>query len=220
MTLRAALLDALSVVAPIECAGCGQPDRALCPACVTALEARVTTHESSGAGTVWAAPTYEQTVRRVILAYKENDRTDARTPLARALAAALDEGRSATGVSTLVAVPSSRAGLRRRGYDPVSDLLARAGQRSLRVLAPARVAATQKSLAVAERHSNRLGSLRATRSLDGTRMLLVDDVLTTGATLDEAARAVRAAGGEVHGAVVLAFTPKLFGSPGLLSGFS
>ena len=220
MTLRAALLDALAVVAPIECAGCGAPDRGLCSACVPALAARVTTHESSGVGSVWAALAYEGAVRRVILAYKENDRTDARTPLARALALALDEARSAADVSSLVAVPSSRAGLRRRGYDPVIALLTRAGQRPLRVLAAARAAETQKSLAVAERHANRHGSLVATRSLDGARVLLVDDVFTTGATLDEAARAVRAAGGEVCGAAVLAFTPKLFVSQGLLSGFS
>lgn len=68
----------------------------------------------------------------------------------------------------------------------------------------------QKGLGRGERSHKVRGSMRVrrtrTRLVQGTRCILVDDVLTTGATLAEAARAVEAAGGVVCGAVVLAAT--------------
>jgi predicted amidophosphoribosyltransferase len=81
------------------------------------------------------------------------------------------------------------------------------------VLAPARRSAEQKALSIRARAANREGSLRAVRRLDGRRFLLVDDVLTTGATLGEAARALRAAGGSVVGAATLAYTPRRSRTP-------
>jgi predicted amidophosphoribosyltransferase len=105
-------------------------------------------------------------------------------------------------------VPTSRSAFRRRGYDPVALLVRRAGVRPAAELAHTRRATQQKHLAVDERASNRAGSLRARRPLAGRRFLLVDDVLTTGATLAEAARAVRAGGGEVVAAATLAYTQK------------
>jgi predicted amidophosphoribosyltransferase len=100
--------------------------------------------------------------------------------------------------------------MRVRGYDPVRLLLARTRP-------PVPVAAglsivrrtrDQAGLGASERERNLRGAMRGGRRLAGRRVLLVDDVLTTGATLREAARAATAAGAAVAGAVVLARVPK------------
>lgn len=221
-TLADALLETWAVVQPVECAGCAAADRALCGSCAAALAARVTTHDLADGTRVWAALAYDGVVRRCILAFKEQGRTDVAAALARPLAAALDAALDALppGDVHVVPVPSGRAAWRRRGYAPVLALLRSAGVPAARWLAPARAANVQKALDVEARHANRECSMRALPGIRGRRVVLVDDVLTTGATLGEAARAVRVGGGEVVGAVVLAYTPKRFGIPTVLPAAS
>ena len=220
--LRDALLDALALVLPVECAGCGSPDRSLCAACLAALRGEPRRRALADGTPVVCALDYDGAVRRAILALKENGRTDVAralsVPLAHAMAVAVATPPGAAGppVETLT-VPSSRSAFRRRGYDPVALLVRRAGVRPAAELAHTRRATQQKHLAVDERASNRAGSLRARRRLAGRRFLLVDDVLTTGATLAEAARAVRAEGGEIVAAATLAYTQKRAPHPGVRS---
>jgi len=213
-----ALLDAWAVIMPVDCAGCGAPDRALCAACLSALDPAPEHHELADGTPVVSALRYGGTVRRVILAAKEHQRTDVAMPLARALAAAvstalLDLPPGLDRVA-LVPVPSSRAAWRRRGYDPVALIVRRAGFRAVRGLRVTRPTATQKALTVEARLANRQGVVRARRAFRGEAVLLVDDVLTTGATLEDAARAIRAAGGTVVACAVVAFTPRHFAAKG------
>jgi predicted amidophosphoribosyltransferase len=70
--------------------------------------------------------------------------------------------------------------------------------------------AVQKGLSMAARAENLAGSMEVRRDIRGARFVLVDDVVTTGATLTEAGRVLRAAGAEVVGAATLAYTPRLF----------
>jgi len=207
-TVRQALLDAWAVLMPTECSGCGLPDRALCSDCRLLLQAEVHAGIRDGV-TVWCALDYSGVPRRVIGAFKDGGRTDAAAalavPLRRAISAALRAVPAETpGDIHLVVVPSSTAAWRGRGFHPVNVLLTHAGLASTAVLRPVGRTVDQVGLTREARAANRGGSLSARRRLEGFRCIVVDDVLTTGATLLEARRAVIAAGGDVVGLAALA----------------
>ncbi len=214
-TLRPAdlLREALAIVLPVACAGCGVDGRALCDRCRAEFVPLVDVRRLSDGTPVHAALRYDGVVRHAILDFKENGRTDVARPLAQPLAAAVRAAALAgTGNGMrLVAIPVRRGAYRRRGYDPLRLLLRRAGLGAPHeVLRSVRARGEQKNLGADQRSENLAGTMNAVRDLAGARVLLVDDVVTTGATLAEAARAIRAAGGEVAGAAVLASTPRLF----------
>ncbi|NOJ58537.1 phosphoribosyltransferase family protein [Arthrobacter sp. 260] len=190
-----------------------------------------------GALPVTAAGHYRGTVARVLLSYKNHRRTDVGRPLQAALAGALQtavhevrEG-GELGELLLVPVPTRGASVRRRGYDPLGLLLAGLGRRG-ELPAGCRVDAlvvyhgplkgrpsalpggtgpvSQKGLGGSQRRINVHASmaLATGRQLPpGTLCLVVDDVLTTGATIAEVTRVLRHAGAAVAGAVVVAATP-------------
>jgi predicted amidophosphoribosyltransferase len=256
-SLGGALLDALAVLSPVSCVGCGRDNRALCAPCRGLLTPQVTERRVSRDGaalTVHCALEYGSVVRACILALKESGRTDLVGALAVPLRGAVEKARAAVAVAgagvragadadadadadpdacgcadaggdtnagpepELVAVPSSRSAWRRRGYDPVRMVCRRAGYRPVRVLVHVRATRRQKSLGEEDRAQNLHNSLRAKRPLDGRVFLLVDDILTTGATILEASRALRAAGAEVIGAATLAYTPRIFEVSGRKNG--
>jgi predicted amidophosphoribosyltransferase len=215
--LRDVLLDGLAVLLPITCAGCGLDDRALCTACRAQLVPTPAVTALADGTLVASALRYEGVARRVVLAFKEQGRTDVRRALSAPLASAIASALSASSPSAaapgaaveLAIVPSGRASFRRRGYDPVLLLLRAAGlSRPASVLANLHERASQKVLDRQSRRANLAGSMTAIRPLDGRRFLIVDDVLTTGATLVEAARALRAGGADVLAAATLAATPR------------
>ena len=209
------LLDALAILFPVDCAGCGAPDRSVCRECRAALGPPLQTQLPGLL--VASACVYDGVVRELVLALKEGGRTDVAAALAAAVAPLLGAASGALDCE-LALVPSSREARRRRGYDPVALLVTRAGYRVRPVLRVARETAAQKTLDIAGRADNSAGSLESLADLSGRRFVVVDDVLTTGATLKEASRALLEAGAEVIGAVTLAATPRLFPSNPIRAG--
>lgn len=198
---------------PVPCAGCGVEGRALCTACRPALAAKVATGEVPGVGPVASGLRYDGVARAVLLALKEHGATGLAGPLSRpfaeAVTAVLADPR--TEGAALVAVPSTRAARRRRGYEPVRVLAGRAGVLLSPLFGPARQHAVQKGLDLGARARNLEGAFTLARRVEGLRVVLLDDVLTTGATLAAAAATLRAGGASVVGAAVLADTPRLVG---------
>ncbi len=219
--LDRAVVDALAVLAPVACSGCGLPDRAVCDTCRRALAPHPTRVSRSGldrlhAPPVWAALQYVGPVAAVIGAFKDGGRTDAAALLGRALHAAvvcaLAEAPAGRPVEVCT-IPSTARAHRERGYRPVDLMLRRSGIRSAPVLRLTRDRADQAGLGAQARRANAEGALVAPRALAGRRFLIVDDVLTTGSTLAEAMRALTTAGAATVALAVLAETP-LRRSPG------
>lgn len=211
------LADLLDLLLPRSCAGCRLPGSPLCPGCRHLLggPAQGPTRPQPcpvGLPPVSALLPYRDEVQRLLLAHKEHGALGLTRPLGEGLAtAALVHG---PGPWVLCPVPSSRAAVRQRGHDhamrlasAAADSLTRRGVPAVarRLLVPARVVADQSGLTSAQRAANLAGALRATGA-PRRPVLVVDDVMTTGATLVEAARALRAQGHEVAGAAVVAAT--------------
>ncbi|UNK69689.1 phosphoribosyltransferase family protein [Microbacterium sp. H1-D42] len=202
--------EALAFLLAATCPGCDHPGTLLCAECRMLFAPRPQRLTTPQGLPVHAALVYEGVVARSIRRLKEDGATMLARPLGAAMEDILDEVASG---AVIVPVPTSRAAFRRRGYRVPELLVRRAAQRSQRMLVAARRTGDQRGLGRDARARNVAGSMRARRTLPrDARVVIVDDVLTTGATLDEAARALRAAGLQPICAVTLAATPRHLGA--------
>ncbi|MDQ1663476.1 MAG: hypothetical protein QOJ68_3456 [Blastococcus sp.] len=225
--MLAALAD---LVLPRCCAGCGIPGAVLCAPCCALLAApRVASPRRFpwGFPPTVAAGSYAGPVRPAVVAFKERGRVELAEPLGAALAlavAAVVAGLPGPGRPVvLVPLPSSAAALRNRGRDHVRELTAVAVQELRRVgLAAQEILLLRRTgrlrdsagLSVAERRANLSGTFALVTGpavSPEAVLVLVDDVVTTGATLTEAAAVLTAglrAGGAPVLAAVVAATPR------------
>jgi predicted amidophosphoribosyltransferase len=178
----------------------------------------------------FAAAAYEGVVRAVLLNYKERGRLCLRRELGGCLAVSVLA--AARGTASLrpgaglllVPVPSAAAAQRERGHDPVAGMartvVRHLGDVGLQItiataLRQARAVADQSGLDVVARHTNLTGAMEVKNpaKVRGRRVVIVDDIVTTGATALEAARALTAAGAVVSAVACVAATPRRYPMP-------
>ena len=226
--LLRALVD---LVLPADCAGCAAPGRLVCTDCAAVLGGLPRVVRPSprlpGLPPLAAVTRYAGPGRALLLAHKEHGQLGLSRPLGTALAAAVlvacgpvPGSGAPTGPLLVVPMPSSRAARRARGYDHAGRLAAAASCAMVTVGVPAHVVpalrqsrrvADQAGLGAAARAANLAGALAVRRGCPDLRagpVVLVDDVLTTGATLAEAARVIRTAGAHVLAAATVAATER------------
>ena len=196
--------DVMAVVLPARCAGCDRPGVSLCSRCRCALvgatgigEASVRQALSGPRGTL-VAMSYSGAARQVILGLKYRNRRVLARYLAGLLVNRIVQAGLRPGIDLDVVTwaPTSPARRRRRGYDHAElvarQVAAQLGLPARRLLQRDRHCGPQTGLGRAERlHGPRFAvSPRAVSA----RVLVVDDVVTTGATLDGARNALKRAG--------------------------
>ena len=187
----------LVTVEPPVCAVCGVPfgaevggERA-CARCAS---------EPPAFSAARAFAQYGGELETLLLALKFGGRRDLARPLGRLAAATFAAWLGAAAVDLVAPVPLSRRRLRERGYDQAwllaREVALRLGRPAeARALVRARETAPQTALSAARRRDNVASAFAPGRpDVAGRRVLLVDDVLTTGATASACARTLRAAG--------------------------
>ena len=213
------------------CPGCGSPWWGACPACREHLQTqvpRLTAPTPSPTGfplTATAGP-YDEIHRGLLVAHKEDQALMLTSLLGDRLAASVGELLTVRQVPVdepviVVPVPSAAAAVRERGFDATGALARRAARRlaadrpvrAVGLLAQHRGLADQSGLDSVQRAANLRGGLRLRRGRAAARtrpggpaVVVVDDLVTTGASLTEAARCLTDAGFEVLGAATVSAT--------------
>lgn len=209
----------LDLVVPSGCSGCGRPGGPLCRSCrafIAAPQPALVPITEPAVPLLVAAGGYTGVLRQVILAHKSRSHPSLTSALGETLQAAVQllcrVVRAAGGwwpPVLAIPIPPSRRWSSRR---PVSELLGRSGWSTTDTIAAELLVSSkwrrpQKQLSAQQRAVNMRGSLRCRSTpaeLVGARVVIIDDVVTTGASIAAAAQTLARAGFVVVGAAVLA----------------
>lgn len=207
------LADLVDLVLPTACVFCRKLGAQICAGCKPAwMHDRAAPLELQlpGAGGV-ALTAFDTSAAALLSAIKDHAQTSLLAPVGEAMGHVVAERYRDYSSIALLPVPSSRASVRRRGVNLGAMLAARVSRncglpvdRGLKLV---RDTADQRALGAEQRFANLHGSMRY-QPRGEHRLVIIDDVTTTGATILEAFRAVREAGGHAVGFVTFAQTKK------------
>jgi ComF family protein len=222
-SLRRLTGSALDLAFPAACSGCGREGAPLCAACLPALDARLTLPGGTPIGLPadlpapllqleWCAP-FAGAVRAALHDLKYAGERRLAEPLGAAVARRW--ARVGSGTEIVVPVPVHAERERRRGYDQaalIAEVVARQlGLPAVLALERRRATVAQFELGRDERAANVADAFRlrasdpmAARAIAGRWVLLVDDVVTTGATLAACASALERGGALAVSAITVA----------------
>lgn len=161
---------------------------------------------------VWAAALYDGVWRQMILRYKFEGERQLAPYFAHNLAGVFDKNGLHGNYDIVVASPVSKRTMKKRGYNQ-SVLLAKCFADEVRL--PFAQALHKNQDTVPQMELNRAGRLVNLKNtfeadstiVNGARVLIVDDIMTTGSTLNEAARALICAGAVSCSGLCVAYTP-------------
>ncbi len=213
---RARPVDRLAArLFPAACPGCGAPGEPLCRGCARGLVRAVAAPAPPGLDLLVAPLSYEGVARELVARLKYRNARHAVTFLAGIVAAALREGPAREAVVgpgrglAVTWVPTTPARRRERGFDHAELLAGALGRELGQPVGPL----LSRPHGPAQTGRPRAERRRAAPSFEPARpgwpgpVVLVDDVVTTGATLGAAARALRGAGATAVVGAVVARTP-------------
>jgi predicted amidophosphoribosyltransferase len=198
-----AFTELSQLIFPGRCFGCRVLGPSICSACRSDWHPHYYKTKFD-ALTVHSALLYTPTASKIILAAKESGLKGADELLIDTITHVLSKVIPNNTLYRLVPVPSSKPSQRRRGRSFVVDLVSQISQRTgipmIDCLQLSRRVQDQSGLHRDERAINLAGAFSLTSHARG-ELILVDDVVTTGATLREAARAVNSRGFQAVGSV-------------------
>ena len=194
------------IIFPSRCLGCGQLGLEICSLCRKNWHPHIYRQWSQHLPTfpIYSAVTYSPIAGKVLLAAKENNLVIADQLIYKALGHSLTFALREFGGDFLIPIPSRRSVARSRGRQFIAalahQLSAETGLPAYENLEHIRRVRDQSSLDAKSRFHNLDGSMKSLNFLSG-KAIVIDDLVTTGATLQEAVRALRDRGIEVAAAV-------------------